>query len=105
MKRIKDCSAVCCYNDQIAVKVIKVLEKNDISVPDDISVTGMDNSTLAELCIPPLTSVYNPISLLGETAAKNLLSLIEDPSFNAEVLFRPVVIERSSVAVHTQSVS
>ena len=105
MKRVKDCSAVCCYNDQIAVKVIKVLEKNGISVPDDISVTGMDNSTLAELCIPPLTSVYNPISLLGETAAKNLLSLIEDPSFNAEVLFRPVVIERSSVAVHTQSVS
>lgn len=105
MKRIKDCSAVCCYNDQIAVKVIKVLEKNDISVPDDISVTGMDNSTLAELCIPPLTSVYNPVSLLGETAAKNLLALIEDSSFNAEVLFRPVIIERSSVAVHTQSVS
>ncbi len=104
MKRIKDCSAVCCYNDQIAVKVIKILEQHGISVPDNISVTGIDNSNLAELSVPPLTSVYNPVSLLGETAAKNLLALIEDPSFDAEVLFRPVIVERSSVSDYADTV-
>ena len=101
INRFKDCSAVCCYNDQIAVKIIKLLEQNGISVPGDISVTGIDNSALAELSVPPLTSVYNPVSLLGETAAKNLLSLIEDPSFDAEVLFRPVIVERASVAAYS----
>lgn len=97
MKRVKNCTAVCCYNDQIAVKTIKVLEQNGLSVPKDVSVVGIDNSTLSELCAPPLTSVYNPVSLLGETAAKNLLALIEDPSFDAEILFNPVIVERSSV--------
>ena len=101
LRRLEGCSAVCCYNDRIAVSVIDVLKQNGRSVPGDMSVVGIDNSSLADLCSPPLTSVYNPAALLGETAAKNLLAMIENPDFDAQVLFRPVMVERASVSVYT----
>lgn len=101
LRRLECCSAVCCYNDRIAVSVIDVLKQNGRSVPGDMSVVGIDNSSLADLCSPPLTSVYNPAALLGETAAKNLLAMIENPDFDAQVLFRPVMVERASVSVYT----
>ena len=83
------------------MSVIDVLKQNGRSVPGDMSVVGIDNSSLADLCSPPLTSVYNPAALLGETAAKNLLAMIENPDFDAQVLFRPVMVERASVSVYT----
>ena len=40
---------IVCYNDQIAVQVMEELEKMGVRIPDDISITGYDNSLYAQL--------------------------------------------------------
>lgn len=64
---------IICYNDQIALEVIKVLNRYGIKVPEDISVTGYDNSVIAENGPIKLTTVSHPKEQLGKMAAELLL--------------------------------
>ena len=61
--------ACMCYNDQIAWKVIKYMEKNGIRVPQDVSVTGYDDSVLSENGLVKLTTIAHPKELVGELAS------------------------------------
>lgn len=83
--------AVVCYNDQIAVEVIKALEECRLGVPEQISVTGYDNSFIAENSRIKLTTIAHPQDKLGEMAAKLLLELIQNP--NAELPQKKILIE------------
>ena len=54
------------YNDDVAVAAIGVLAQHGIAVPEDISVVGYDDSSMAELSPVPLTSVaQRPTSSAG----------------------------------------
>lgn len=97
LSRVRGCTGLVCYNDEIAMKIYDVLKASGIRVPDELSVVSVDNSELAGLCEVPLTSVAHPVDLLGETAAENLLHLIRDPHFRATVEFQPKLAERKSV--------
>lgn len=98
LKRLRDCTGLVCYNDQIAFTVIEQLRKNGVSVPEQLSVVGIDNSEISSLCEVPFTSVSHPKELLGKTVAENLLRLIGgDTRFHATVDFVPELVERESV--------
>ena len=99
LRRIKDCTGLVCYNDEVALKIVDDLKQNQILVPRDISIVSIDNSDLAGLCEVPLTSVAHPMNLLGETAARNMLNLIHDRLFKATVDFEPKIVERESVRI------
>ncbi len=68
--------AIVCYNDQIAVEVIRTLREFGKKVPRDVSVTGFDNSLLAKNNHIPITTVSHPQDKLGHMAAELLLRLI-----------------------------
>lgn len=68
--------SVVCYNDQIAMKVIQALQDMGKRVPEDISVTGYDNSFMAAGDGFHLTTIVHPQEKLGEMAAELLLDLI-----------------------------
>ena len=70
--------AVVCYNDQIAMKVIQALNDAGVRVPEDISVTGYDNSYMANSGGLNLTTIVHPQEKLGEMAAELLLKLIQN---------------------------
>jgi len=97
LRRIKDCTGLVCYNDEVALEIVDHLKRNQILVPRDISIVSIDNSDLAGLCEVPLTSVAHPMDLLGQTAAQNMLNLIQDRLFKATVDFEPKIVERESV--------
>ncbi len=69
--------AIVCYNDQIALDIVRVLEQKGVRVPDDISVTGYDNSLIAQSGPIRLTTVSHPKEYLGEMAAELLLEKIQ----------------------------
>lgn len=101
LKRIADCTAVLCYNDQIAVKIIELLKKRSVIIPDNLSIIGIDDAEIASLV--SLTTLSHPLDKLGEAAANNLIKLITYPGFNATTVFEPTLIERDSVKqVYTQ---
>jgi GntR family transcriptional regulator of arabinose operon len=91
-------TAVVCYNDKLAIRLLKLLRENGISVPDDISVVSIDDSRYASICEVPLTSVHHPHKKLGEAAAEMILDMIKNSKTTAEdKLFIPQLITRSSV--------
>ena len=68
-------------NDLTAVGVIKGLLKAGCRVPQDVSVTGFDNTRLAEYSNPSITTVDVHRDMLGKMAADALheLSRSADP--------------------------
>jgi DNA-binding LacI/PurR family transcriptional regulator len=63
-------TAVICYNDLIAIGVLKGLHKAGLRVPEDISVTGFDNIMYSDYTRPPLTTIDQPKRFLGAEAAR-----------------------------------
>ncbi len=68
-------TAVMAVNDLTAVGVIKGLMKAGFRVPADISVTGFDNTRLAEYSNPSITTVDIHRDMLGQMAADALHEL------------------------------
>lgn len=77
IRKTKNIDAVVCVNDSGALAIIEHFQKNGIQVPQDIIVTGFDNTRMAKSSNPPLTTVNQPTDLVGETAALRLLEKIE----------------------------
>ena len=91
--------AVVAYNDQVAIEVIRALNEEGLSVPQDVSVTGYDNSYLAQTCRVPLTTISHPQEELGAAAAELLLRIIGGGNSNIEgkcVLMEPELVIRES---------
>jgi GntR family transcriptional regulator of arabinose operon len=72
--------AIACYNDEVASETVKMLIKMGKRVPEDISVTGFDDSYLAESCPVKLTTARHPKKELGRAAAELVLELISSGS-------------------------
>ncbi|GGE25895.1 arabinose metabolism transcriptional repressor [Pullulanibacillus camelliae] len=93
--------AIVCYNDEIALSILHVIRELSLSVPDDLSIVGYDDSHLAEASEIKLTSVEHPKTELGRAAAETIIKLIEKRTKNVEsIVFEPkLVIRRSTKRV------
>ncbi|MEE1442067.1 MAG: GntR family transcriptional regulator [Blautia sp.] len=90
---------IVCYNDQIAVDVIRALKELGKRVPEDISITGYDNSFMAAGDLK-LTTIAHPQEKLGEMAAELLLEKIREiPEEKSQIprLIQPEFIKGNSV--------
>jgi LacI family transcriptional regulator len=72
--------AIICGNDQMAIGAMRELNRAGLRVPADIAVAGFDDMHLGALLSPPLTTVRQPMRLLGERACSMLLERIADPT-------------------------
>ena len=89
--------AVVCYNDQIARHMIRALREVGKRVPEDISVTGYDNSDSALTEGQQLTTVVHPQEDLGRLAADMLLHLIRGEETEKRIVIEPVLVEGDTV--------
>jgi LacI family transcriptional regulator len=94
--------AVVCANDQMALGAMRELQAAGIRVPADIAVTGFDDIYLGALLTPPLTTVRQPMRLLGERACDLLLDRIVDPALphRIERLPTELVVRESCGCAH-----
>ena len=68
-------SAVFAANDEMAAGVIGAALKNNIRVPDELSVAGFDNSEAAEMVWPALTTIHQPRVEIAKRAVSHLIRL------------------------------
>jgi LacI family transcriptional regulator len=80
--------AFACANDQTAVGVIYALHAAGLRVPEDVLVSGFDDITLTRYFKPPLTTIRQSGSLLGEVAVDALVATLD----NSELADRTVVL-------------
>ena len=96
--RLKECSGVVCYNDQIAYQLIGIAIERGIRIPEDLSVVGIDDSYLAGVCKVPFSSVAHPKEALGRKVAENLVHMISDPAFDGNCFMESHAVMRDSIA-------
>jgi len=83
----------------LAIGLIAGLREHGLSVPDDVSVVGMDNLFLGPLITPALSSVGLPLAEMARVMVERVISRLDKPDVpTAEFLFEPELAERSSVA-------
>jgi LacI family transcriptional regulator len=58
-------TALICVNDVMAVGALREVRARGLRTPDDVSITGFDNVTLAQFAVPPLTTVHIPREQIG----------------------------------------
>ena len=70
-------TAIFAASDEMAVTTIDIADELRLRVPEDISVVGFDDSPIATFAKVPLTTVWQPLSLVGEQAVEILYSHIQ----------------------------
>jgi LacI family transcriptional regulator len=66
-------SAIFALNDGLALQIMQTLQGFGLCIPDDVAVVGFDNQNITRFLSPTLTTVQQPFTALGETAAQLLL--------------------------------
>ena len=90
-------TALFCANDLLAIGALRALEGLGLSVPDNVAVVGMDDTELAEMSSPALSSVSLASEQRGELAARLLLERLDHPDAPpARVSVPPRLVVRGS---------
>lgn len=66
-------TAIFTANDDMAAGIVRVANRKGIRIPDELSVAGFDDSSLAQQIYPALTTVRQPLAKMAEHAAKTLI--------------------------------
>jgi LacI family transcriptional regulator len=92
--------AIICANDLIAVGALHALLVAGLRVPQDVALVGMDDTELARMSYPQISSVSLGSGARGKRAAQLLLDRIKDPSRAAQrVQVSPRLVVRGSSEV------
>jgi LacI family transcriptional regulator len=92
-------TAIFAANDVSAIATVDVALTLGLDVPRDLSVVGFDNIPESALCRPALTTVEQPLQLMGQRAVEMLLALLEGDRLAHPQLRLPTrLVERDSTA-------
>ncbi|MFI7682814.1 LacI family DNA-binding transcriptional regulator [Streptomyces griseoaurantiacus] len=92
-------TAVFAGNDDIAVGVIEAARARGMRVPEDLSVVGFDDTSLAEMASPPLTTVRQPLREMGGAALRTALRLANGETIESHhIELATALVVRTSTA-------
>jgi DNA-binding LacI/PurR family transcriptional regulator len=89
-------SAIVCDSDVLAVGVYKAAKKLQRLIPQELSVVSFDDSVIARILDPELTTVAIPASAIGEQAFQLLAALLEHTDAPAQITVPLELIIRAS---------
>ena len=88
--------AVICANDAMALEAMRTLEQHGVRIPEDLIVTGFDNTYYAQYHCPSLTTVSRPLFDAGYQACSTLLSVIDGESPDRTIELKAFPLFRES---------
>ena len=95
--------AIVAANDLLAIGAIRAVREAGLSVPQDVAVTGMDDTEIGRVFQPSLTSVSLGATERGRAAARLMLQLAEDPGQPArQVSVGAELVVRESTTTATE---
>lgn len=89
-------TAIFASNDEMAAGCLAVAHERGLRVPADISVTGFDDTQVASMLYPPLTTVRQSIREMGRAATGQLLGLIDGLTPPQSIRIAHQLVERQS---------
>ena len=91
-------TALFAANDEMAAGAMVAAKQAGLSVPDDVSVAGFDDSFAAKYVWPPLTTVHQPIYEMANAATRLLLARIRGHAEPPPPVFAHGLVIRESTA-------
>ncbi len=85
--------AIVCANDIFAMTLMDALIAEGVKVPSDVRIVGFDGLIAGRLAQPPLTTVRQPMELIGRTAARLLLADPRDGTADPQTVTLPVELQ------------
>jgi len=89
-------TALVATNDVFAVGAMMACRQAGVRIPQDISITGVDNTDLGATQTPGLTSIRTPIVEIGNAAAEQLIARLEGKEYQAFLSFPIEIVHRGS---------
>lgn len=92
-------TALVTASDEMAIGAVRCLYDNGFRVPDDISIVGYDDLSIARMVTPRLTTIRQPFKDIGARAVNEIINLIREPQVaDNGIYFLPhQLVERESV--------
>lgn len=91
-------TVVMCGNDVLAAGALLRAKRMGLAVPQDVSITGFDDSEVSTLTDPALTTVHVPHRAMGRQAARLLICMLEGNSKPASVELTTYLCLRETLA-------
>ncbi|WP_448749976.1 LacI family DNA-binding transcriptional regulator [Actinomyces sp.] len=94
-------TAIVTGSDLQALGAIHTITSLGLSVPEDISVIGFDDSFLMSHLSPGLTTVHQPVPAIVAAAVRNLFEALATPNYvpeHADYVFSPDLVVRATTA-------
>jgi DNA-binding LacI/PurR family transcriptional regulator len=93
-------SAIFACNDLLAVGALQAAKALQINVPSELSIISFDNTILASVTNPPLTTIAQPMEEMGKLAVNLIVEHIKgDKKAKQRIVFRPELMIRESTAI------
>lgn len=89
-------TGLICYNDQIAIQAIGAIRDEGLRIPEDISIVGYDDSSLAVASEIKLTTIKHTKTVLGRQVARFIIDMVEGRIERPTLVYQPELIIRSS---------
>lgn len=91
-------TAIVCGSDLMALGAVRAATNAGLSVPEDVSIVGFDDSTLLGFTKPPLTTLRQPVASMSQAVVHLLLQGMQGHEEANELRFTPELIVRGSTA-------
>jgi signal transduction histidine kinase/DNA-binding LacI/PurR family transcriptional regulator len=95
--------AVVSSNDAMALGAMEVLRERGVRIPEDIALTGFDDTEDGRQAVPPLTTILQPVYEMGRLAGEMLLERLNGGKTQETLIVKPSLIIRQSCGCVEQS--
>lgn len=88
---------VACISDIVAFGIIKGAHRNNINIPDKLSIVGFDNIEMCEIITPELTTISQEMGWIGAKAGELIIEYVENGQvLEQKVIYAHKLIERNT---------
>jgi LacI family transcriptional regulator len=95
-----ECTAIIACNDDMAAAAISVAHRHHLDVPRDLTIVGFDDTPIASIVSPAITTARQPIAEMAQSAIRMLhaAAAVTDPDENkrTQKVLPCTLIERES---------
>jgi DNA-binding LacI/PurR family transcriptional regulator len=85
-------TAIVAGNDNIAVRAIQYAQEAGVCVPKSLSIIGFDDTVAASFCLPPLTTIQQPLGAIGREAVRLLVDSINQKPATSTLLAPSLIV-------------
>ena len=98
LARHREFTALMAFNDLSAIGAINRFREHGWRIPQDLSVVGFDDVVAARIVYPALTTLQQPLQLMGQMAAREVINAITHGGKEERLVLTPQLVIRKSTA-------